>query len=75
MFYDQMFNPAYNNQNYYQQNQAQIAQYQQNQNNEVYNAVKGFHDWFEAMKKLDPQHQNQAMMLCLAEVAQEQGWK
>lgn len=74
MFYDQMFNPNYYNQHYYNQMQDQITQYQQIQDNEVINAVKGFHDWCEAMKKLDSQHQQQAVMLCLAEMAREQGW-
>ena len=74
MFYNQMFNPAYNNQVYYQQHQNQIVQYPQEQNKEVCNAVKGFHDWCEAMKKLDPQHQQQAIMLCFAEMANDQGW-
>ncbi|MBQ3841839.1 MAG: hypothetical protein II820_04005 [Ruminiclostridium sp.] len=74
MFYDQMFNPNYNNPNYYQQIQNQIYQYQQEQDKEVYNAVKGFRDWCDAMTKLDQQHQQQAIVLCLNEIARNRGW-
>ncbi len=73
-FYSQIFNPNYMNQSQYQQIQAQIMQYQQNQSQEVYNFVKAVHDMCKAMKKLDPEHQQQAFALCLAEFAREFGW-
>ena len=39
-FYNQFFNPQYVNPLYYQQNQAEIIRYQQDQNNEVAKVVK-----------------------------------
>ena len=68
-FYDQFFNPQYVNPLYYQQNQAEIIRYQQDQNNEVAKVVKEVHDLCEAYNKLDPQHQQQAFFLALAEMA------
>lgn len=81
-FNDQLFNPQYVNPNYYFQNQQQILKYQQEQelkyqqeqNKEVANVVKAFHDLCEASKKLDPQHQQQAFYLVLAEMSREFGW-
>ncbi len=73
-FYDQFFNPQYVNPLYYQQNQAEIIRYQQDQNNEVAKVVKAVHDLCEAYNKLDPQHQQQAFFLALAEMARESGW-
>ena len=73
-FYSQMFNPNYVNPTYYFQMQQQIAQYQQTQVQEVYNVVKAVHDMCETVKELDSQHQEQALMLSLAEFARELGW-
>ena len=73
-FNDQLFNPQYVNPNYYFQNQQQILKYQQEQNKEVANVVKAFHDLCVASKKLDPQHQQQAFYLVLAEMSREFGW-
>ena len=73
-FNDQLFNPQYVNPNYYFQNQQQILKYQQEQNKKVANVVKAFHDLCEASKKLDPQHQQQAFYLVLAEMSREFGW-
>ena len=74
--FNQMFNTSYINQNNYYQMQAQIAKYQQEQyqNYEVAKFVKAVHDMCESMKKLDPEHQQQAICLSLAEMAREFGW-
>ena len=53
-FYDQMFNPAYVNKNFYQSIPPQAMwQYQQSQNAEVQKAVKATHDLCEAANKMD----------------------
>ena len=74
VFYNQFFNPQYMNSAYYWQNQEQIVYYQQEQSKEVCNVAKAVHDLCEAYKKLDPQHQQQAFFIALAEMANEFGW-
>ena len=80
VFYDQMFNPNYVNPIYYQQNQMEIMRYReemryhQEQNSEVFKAVKAMRDLREALKKMDMPHQRQAFMLCLEEAAKEFNW-
>ena len=71
-FYNQFFNQQYVTPDYYCQNQ--IVQYKQEQSKEVQNIVKAVHDLCKAYKKLDPQHQEQAFYLALAEMANELGW-
>lgn len=73
-FYNQFFNQQYVTPDYYCQNQNQIVQYKQEQSKEVQNIVKAVHDLCKAYKKLDPQHQEQAFYLALAEMANELGW-
>ena len=73
-FYDQMFNPAYVNQNFYQSIPQAMWQYQQSQNAEVQKAVKATHDLCEAVNKLDAEHQQQAFYACLTVLAGELGW-
>ena len=73
-FYNQFFNQQYVNPDYYRKSQEQIIQYQQEQSKEVLNVVKAVHDLCDAYKKLDPQHQQQAFYLALAEMAKESGW-
>jgi len=73
-FYNQFFNQQYVNPDYYRQSQEQIIHYQQEQSKEVQNVVKAVHDLCDAYKKLDPQHQQQAFYLALAEMAKESGW-
>lgn len=49
-FYDQMFNPTYVNQSFYQSIPSQTMwQYQQDQNAEVQKAVKAIYDLCEAV--------------------------
>ena len=65
-FYDQMFNPTYVNQSFYQSIPSQTMwQYQQDQNAEVQKAVKAIYDLCEAVNKLDAEHQQQAFCVCL----------
>lgn len=74
-FCNQMFNPMYVNQSYYQSIQTQAMwQYQQNQDAEVQKAVKATRDLCEAVNKMDVQHQQQAFYACLAVLATELGW-
>jgi len=51
--YDQMFNPQYVNRQYLQQLQIQ-HDYEQRQ--EIANAVKAIHDYFDAARKIEPQY-------------------
>ena len=74
-FYDQMFNPTYVNQSFYQSIPTQTMwQYQQDQNAEVQKAVKAIYDLCEAVNKLDAEHQQQAFCVCLGIIAAELGW-
>lgn len=73
-FYDQMFNPTYVNQSFYQSIPSQTMwQYQQDQNAEVQKAVKAIYDLCEAVNKLDAEHQQQAFCVCLGIIAAELG--
>lgn len=74
LFYNHMFNPQYVNPTYYNQTQQQMHQHQFDQDKEVCNVVKAFHDMLKAVKELDPQHQQQAFNLCLAEMAMACEW-
>ena len=74
-FYDQMFNPTYVNQSFYQSIPSQTMwQYQQDHNAEVQKAVKAGYDLCEAVNKLDAEHQQQAFCVCLGIIAAELGW-
>ena len=74
-FCNQMFNPMYVNQSYYQSIQTQAMwQYQQNQDAEVQKAMKATQDLYDAVSKLDSVHQEQALYGCLAVLALKLGW-
>lgn len=73
-FNDRMFNPQYVNPTYYNQIQAQIAQYNFEQNTEQAKALKAFREMCEAVKRLDEQHQQELFMACLGVMAKEFGW-
>lgn len=73
-FNNQMFNPQYVNQQYYNSIREEIIKHNHEQNKEVANAVKAMHDLCEAVKKLDSQHQQTAFYACLAEMAREMNW-
>lgn len=72
---DMMFNPQYVNQAYYNQMQAQIAQYNFEQNTEVVKTIHAVRDLCQAIKKMDNQHQQEAFLASLAVMAQEFGWQ
>ncbi|MBQ9662412.1 MAG: hypothetical protein IJV40_04585 [Oscillospiraceae bacterium] len=74
-FYDQMFNPATVNPEYYRMVQAQIAQHEWEQNREILNAMKAVHDLCSSVKKLDMDHQQQAFLACLQQMAIEMNWQ
>jgi hypothetical protein len=73
-FQNQMFNPQYVNPQYYYTVKDEITSDNDEQCQEVANAVKAIHDLCEAVKKLDSQHQQTAFYACLAEMAKEFGW-
>lgn len=72
-FYNQMFNPAFVNQQTYQQI-LEMQQYQFEQNKEVANAIKAMHDFCEAVNKLDDQHKQQVFAGCVFEIARANHW-
>lgn len=72
-FYNQMFNPQYVNQEYYNQI-LQNRQYEYVQNYEIGKAVKAIHDLCEAMKNIDESHQQAAFDACLSEIALLLNW-
>lgn len=74
-FQERMFNPTYVSRDYYNQIQAQINEYNFQQNIEVGKAVKATHDLCDAIKKMDESHQQGAFYACLATMAQEFGWR
>ena len=61
-----------NPQNYQQILETQ--QYQFEQSKEVTNAIKAFHDFCEAVNKLDNQHKQQVLAGCLVEFAKANQW-
>ena len=74
-FNDHMFHPQYVNPQYYQSLENQYAlQYQQQQTQEIANAIKAVHDLCEAIKRMDNQSQKIAVYGCLAEMAKEFNW-
>ena len=71
-FYNQMFNQRYVNPDYYHELQRQ--QYEFDQQKEIVNAVKAIHDLCEAVKKIDANHQQQAVNACVLQLAKELNW-
>ena len=71
-FDNQLFNPRYVNQEYY--NEIKRQQYEFEQQREILNAVKAFRDLRDAINKIDPAHQQQAFVACLCELAKEYNW-
>ncbi len=59
--YEQIFNPQYVNPIYLRQCQMQ---HDCLQNMEIAKAVKAIHDYFDAMRKLDPQYLQKAFDAC-----------
>ena len=73
-FHDQLFNPATVNPQYYQAVRTQIAQHEWEQNTEIANAVNAVRDLCRAVKKIDTEHQSQAFLACLEQMAIEMNW-
>lgn len=73
--YEQLFNPQYVNYQSYLNCQAQQAimraQHEYEQQAEIAKAVKAIHDYFEAMRKLDPQHHQEALLACAVAAMEE----
>ena len=67
--YDQFFNPQYANQAYLQQ--LQWRQQDGEQRQEIMNAVKTIHDYFDAARKIAPEYQQMAFDACIAAVVAE----
>ena len=70
-FYDQMFNPSYVDQKYYNVNREQ--QYRENQELEVEKAVNATNDLCKAFKKMDNEFQSKAFEKCLIVIVQNFG--
>ena len=66
-FNNMMFNPQYVNADYY--NQIRQFEYNQNQDEKVRDAIKAMHDLCDAVKDMDPDHQQQAFWGCLGVMA------
>lgn len=66
--YDQMFNPQYVNYHYLQKMQMQ-HDYAQHQ--EIAKAVKAIHDYFDAVRRIEPQYQEMAFGACVSAVLSE----
>lgn len=73
-FNQMMFNPQYVTPLYYHQVQAQMAQYNAQQDQEMYNAAKAMRDLCKAVKKMDQEHQQKTFLACLGVMAEEYGW-
>jgi len=74
-FNQQMFNSSTVNPQYYQSVKDQILGYEANQDLEVAKAVKAVHDLCVAVKKMDEEHQREAFILCLGQIAAEYNWQ
>ena len=66
------YNPNCINPQAYAQMQAQ--HYEQKQQEEVFNAVKAYKDFLDAMEKLDPSHKQAVYKGCLDLVAIHMCW-
>ena len=54
--------------------QIQAQQYEQSQRKEVYNAIKAYKDFLDAIEKLDPMHQHDVFCGCICEVGKRRHW-
>ena len=67
------YNPNCFNPQAYAQMQAQ-QQYAQEQQKDVYNAIKAYSDFLDAMEKLDPAHKQDVFRGCFVEIAKRMHW-
>ncbi len=72
-FETQMFNPTYVNESYYRQ--QQVKNYMADQDERVAKVVHSFNDMLDQVNGMDREHQQQAFLLCLAQMAIKYGWK
>ena len=68
--YEQLFNPQFVNKDYVSQ---MHYNYELQQQQEIAKAVKAIHDFCDAARKIDPQHQQSAVNLFIAAVFEEMG--
>ena len=64
--YNQLFNPQYANQDYLQHLHWQ--QHDTEQRQEIMNAVKAIHDYFDSARKIAPEYQQMAFDACITAV-------
>ncbi len=74
-FTDTMFNPTYVNPMYFRQQQAQMAQYNFQQDQEVCKATHAVRELCRAVKNMDAEHQQTAFLACLSAMGEEFGWE
>lgn len=67
--YNQLFNPQYANQDYLQHLHWQ--QHDTEQRQEIMNAVKAIHDYFDSARKIAPEYQKMAFDACITAVVTE----
>ena len=67
--YNQLFNPQYANQDYLQHLHWQ--QHDTEQRQEIMNAVKAIHDYFDSARKIAPEYQQMAFDACITAVVTE----
>lgn len=66
MYYQNLFNGQYINQQNYRNVKEQ--QFQEEQQKEFYNMLKSLNDFMDACNKIAPQYQEQAFNACIAEI-------
>lgn len=62
MYYQNLFNQEFINQQYYMQMQQQFTY---NQNQEIAKMIKALNDFMDAANQIAPQYQQQAMCECI----------
>lgn len=72
-FDNRFYNPQFFNPQYYQQMQNPIFTTQE-QSERVVKAMNAFHDMMDAVDGMDQTHQEQTIMLCIAEMARRRRW-
>jgi len=73
-FTEPMFDPAYINPLYFKQQQAQMAQYNSWQDQEVCKADHAAKELCRAVKNMDAEHQRVALLAFLLALGEEFGW-
>ena len=68
------YNEAYFNQQNYINYQMQMQAYQNNQNQQIFNAAKALGDYMDAAKQVDNNHQFELFLACLAVFGAKMGW-